>query len=175
MLAVAPALQRINNTIPTGDVLIYEMYLRAYGTVTAVAPGAGAVNPMGQNKFLRSITLSSDKHRKDHRQYRRPRPLPLESVSPGRGRTADARHDGGRRGCVPGEHLAHSAAGRPGRTPAISTRCSMFSARAAKSPFSVGSRRISSPAEPRATISRPTPSRSAAGCSMARLSSRATR
>lgn len=52
----------ISQGMPTGDLCVYEWYLRFYGTNVLTTSSAGTVTTNGSEIFLRSITLQTDKH-----------------------------------------------------------------------------------------------------------------
>lgn len=48
--------------MPTGDLCVYEWYLRCYGTHVLTTSAAGTATAMGSTLFVRSVTLATDKH-----------------------------------------------------------------------------------------------------------------
>jgi len=52
----------ITQGMPTGDLMVYEWYLRFYGTHVLTTSAAGTVTANGSEIFIRQITLASDKH-----------------------------------------------------------------------------------------------------------------
>ncbi len=52
----------ISQGMPTGDLEVYEWYLRFYGTQVLTTSSAGTVTANGAEIFLRAITLQTDKH-----------------------------------------------------------------------------------------------------------------
>lgn len=52
----------ITQGMPTGDLEVYEWYLRFYGTHVLTTSAAGTATVNGSEIFLRAITLSTDKH-----------------------------------------------------------------------------------------------------------------
>jgi hypothetical protein len=54
----------ITQGMPTGDLCIYEWFIRAYGTIVLTTAAAGTVAANGSEIFIRGITLQTDKHGK---------------------------------------------------------------------------------------------------------------
>lgn len=52
----------VTTGMPTGDLCVYEFFLRFYGTHVLTTSAAGTATAMGSTQFVRSVSLATDKH-----------------------------------------------------------------------------------------------------------------
>lgn len=60
--AAAPAAQQFSDGFASGDLLLRTLRIRLNGVQTVTTSSAGTPNPLGPLKFLRSLTIKTDKH-----------------------------------------------------------------------------------------------------------------